>query len=147
MLRRFWLASAVLISTSTVLGAEAEPESKGPDARLGCRREAAPGRVVCELELEVTEGRLSWADALVTSAPSFARPLRSRVAGSESSTPRRIRIELVLAATERGSGKISVLARSVACRSNSGGAEEQCDAYSREVSAMVVVGAESRPGG
>jgi hypothetical protein len=88
---------------------------------------------------------LSWADAVVTSAPAFVKPLRSRVAGSDPSTPRRMRIPLALAATERGSGKVTVLARSVACRP--GPDEEQCDAYVREVSALVVVGAESRPGG
>lgn len=139
-----WLVTLAVALVTGLGSAENDP---GPEARLGCGKEAAPGRVLCELELEVTSGRIGWADALVTSSPGFARPLRSRVAGGATSTPRRIRIQLALAATERGSGKLRVLARSVVCRPAPGEAGEACDAYVRPVEATVVVGADTRPGG
>jgi hypothetical protein len=139
-----WL---VTLSLGLVTGLGSAENDLGPEARLGCGKEAAPGRVLCELELEVTNGRISWADALVTATPAFAKPLRSRVAGGATSTPRRIRIQLALAATERGSGKLQVLARSVVCRPSPGEEGEVCDAYVRTVEATVIVGADTRPGG
>jgi hypothetical protein len=139
-----WLVTLALGLVSAHGSAQ---NDRGPEARLGCGKEAAPGRVLCELELEVVTGRIGWADALVTGSPVFAKPLRSRVAGGATSTPRRIRIQLALAATERGSGKLQVLARSVVCRPSPGEEGEVCDAYVRPVEATVVVGADTRPGG
>jgi hypothetical protein len=139
-----WLVTLGLVLVTSLGSAEAD---SGPEARLGCGKEAAPGRVLCELELEVTSGRISWADALVTGSPAFAKPLRSRVAGGQAATPRRIRIQLALAATERGSGKLQVLARSVVCRPKPDEDGELCDAHVRPVEATVVVGADTRPGG
>jgi hypothetical protein len=139
------LAAGLLVTLGSGL-ASAE-EAKSPEARLACGKEAAPGRVLCELELEVASGRIGWADALVTSSPAFAKPLRSRVAGGQTATPRRIRIQLALAATERGSGKLRVLARSVVCRPGAGDGAETCDTHLRSIEAVVVVGADTRPGG
>ena len=60
--------------------ASAAAEERGMKAELTCRAEAAPGRVLCELKYSAGSGaRLVWADALVTAAPEFVRPLRSRV--------------------------------------------------------------------
>lgn len=144
MRRGRWLLVLALGLGARVAAADAD---SGPEARLVCGKEAAPGRVLCELELEVTTGRISWADVLVTASPTFAKPLRSRVAAGESATPRRIRIQLALAATERGTGKLQVLARSVVCQPKPDGDGELCDAHVRPVEATVVVGAETRPGG
>lgn len=128
----------VLCSTS----ASAEPAAD--EARLSCRRESAPGRVLCELEVEVSRGRLAWADALVERTPEFARALRSRVGPGSATggTPRRLRLPLALAATATGTGELVVRARYVACEPGSGG-RELCAPRARTVSARVEVGPSS----
>lgn len=115
------------------------------EARLSCPGVPGAGRVLCELELEVPDGRLAWADLLVVRAPELARPLKARVGPSDAvgRSPRRIRLPLALGATENGKGELSVLARWVRCRSTRGGAE-LCSAESRRVSAAVEVGAIER---
>lgn len=144
MHRGGWL---VILALGLGAGLASAQADSGPEARLVCGKEAAPGRVLCELELEVTTGRISWADALVTASPAFAKPLRSRVSAGESATPRRMRLQLALAATERGSGKLQVLARSVVCEPQPDENGELCDAHVRRVEATVVVGADTRSGG
>lgn len=137
-----------LLGLSTVLFvapgvvADVPPE----DARLSCRREAAPGRVLCELEVEVTRGRLAWADALVERTPEFARALRTRVGPGSAAggTARRLRLPLVLAATATGSGELGVRARYVAC-APTGEGRELCSPSSRVVSARVEVGSTDSP--
>lgn len=116
------------------------------DARLSCRREAAPGRVLCELEVEVTRGRLAWADALVERTPEFARALRTRVGPGSAAggTARRLRLPLVLAATATGSGELAVRARYVACAQTQEG-RELCTPSSRVVTAQVEVGSPDPP--
>lgn len=86
-------------------------------ARLVCPPRPAPGRVVCEIELEVDAGVLVWADVLVVEAPPFAAPLRSRVGppGLFMRSDRRQRLQLALAATRAGSGALRVRARAVFC--------------------------------
>ena len=80
MLRPFWLGSmlASLASAPSAAG-----ESEGISAKLACRPERSPGRVLCELSVAARGGRLEWADALVVSAPEFARPLQSRVGAAQ----------------------------------------------------------------
>jgi hypothetical protein len=81
--------------------------------------------VLCEVELEVSRGRLPWADALVTAAPGFVRPLRSRVgprqAGARQDT--RIRLPIALVATASGHGRLEVRARAVVCTRSPEGPE------------------------
>ena len=108
-------------------------------ARLECQRRATPGRVLCEVELELASGVLRWADVLVVAAPKFARPLRARVGPSASSmkTERRQRLQLALAATDVGEGDLRVRARAVACPDATG---RDCRAQVRELEASVSVG-------
>ena len=108
-------------------------------ARLACPPRPGPGRVVCEVELEVDAGTLEWADVLVIEAPSFAAPLRSRVGPTAlfMKTEQRQRLQLALAATRAGSGRLRVRARAVAC---SDVARRACRPLSREVEAPVRVG-------
>lgn len=119
---------------------QARAES-GDEVRLSCLRQAAPGRVLCELEVEVARGRLAWADALVLRAPDTARPLRARVGppSATGGTGRRLRLPLALAATATGSGELVVKARFVTCARAAGG-KELCSPSSREVKARVEVG-------
>ncbi|HTV18328.1 MAG TPA: hypothetical protein VMG12_06645 [Polyangiaceae bacterium] len=108
-------------------------------ARLVCPPRPGPGRVVCEVELEVDTGTLTWADVLVIEAPSFAAPLRSRVGQTAlfMKTEQRQRLQLALAATRAGSGRLRVRARAVACADAS---RRACQPLFREVEAPVQVG-------
>jgi len=110
-------------------------------AELGCRPEAAPGRVLCELKYVAVSGaRLVWADALVTAAPEFVRPLRARV------TPERFvdagsaarKLNLAFVATKSGTGQVTVRARAVVCRGQGGA--ERCRPEAHDVRAEIRVG-------
>jgi hypothetical protein len=110
-------------------------------AELTCRAEAAPGRVLCELRYRAGSGaRLVWADALVTAAPEFVRPLRSRV------TPERFtaagnaerQLSLAFVAAESGTGQVTVRARAVVCRGL--GDQERCRPESQDAQAEIRVG-------
>lgn len=116
-------------------------ELPGTKAELACRPEAAPGRVLCELRVTALPGaRLGWADALVTSAPAFVRPLRSRVsperfAGAGASERK---LSLALVASESGVGLLTVRSRAVVCRGQ--GEAERCRPELQDVQAEVRVG-------
>lgn len=110
-------------------------------AELRCRPEAAPGRVLCELSYRAGPGlRLTWADALVTRAPDFARPLRSRVTPErfKETGPAERRVSLAFVAGTSGVGQVTVRARAVVCRGE--GESEHCHPESHEVSAELRVG-------
>ena len=110
-------------------------------AELVCRAEAAPGRVLCELKYTAKPGaRLVWADALVTSAPEFVKPLRTRV------TPERFKgtavgerkLSLAFVAAKAGVGQVVVKARAVVCRGE--GEQERCRPESQDARAEIRVG-------
>jgi hypothetical protein len=132
--RRWWLW---LLGGCAALGTAPPPAELG--LRLECQRRPAAGRVLCEAEIEVDRGVLRWADVLVVSAPSFARPLRARVGPSAlfMKTERRQRLQLALAATELGDGQLQVRARAVVCPDASG---RSCRALTREGTGRVAVG-------
>jgi len=123
------------------VAASAEAEEPGMRAELSCRAEAAPGRVLCEVKYSAGSGaRLVWADALVTAAPAFVRPLRSRV------TPERFaaagsaerKLSLAFVAAKSGTGQVTVRARAVVCRGL--GEQERCRPESQEARAEIRVG-------
>ena len=126
------------LALTTAPSAAAEPELR---AELTCRAEAAPGRVLCELKYSVSAGRhLTWADALVTTAPDFAKPLRSRVAPERFAQPSATERKLSLAfvAVRPGIGQVVVRARAVVCQGH--GARERCSPRSEDVRAEIRVG-------
>jgi hypothetical protein len=129
------LGLAVLIGVGT--NASSAPSELS--ARLTCQRRPTPGRVVCEAELEVDSGVLSWGDVLVLDAPAFAMPLRSRVGQSAvvMQTVRRQRLQLALATTDAGEGTLKVRTRAVVCPDATG---QGCRAAVREAEALVSVG-------
>ena len=110
LLATFWPARA----------GSAEPELS---IVLACRRESGPGRVLCEAEVEATEGRLSWADVVVLEAPEFAKALRVRIGPLEATakSERRLRLPLALLAARNGKGVLVVRARAVVCRASGSG--------------------------
>lgn len=133
LLRR--LGIALLVGLGTTGSSPASDFS----ARLTCQRRPTPGRVVCEAELEVESGVLSWGDVLVLEAPAFAVPLRSRVGQSAvvMQTAQRQRLQLALATTDAGQGTLKVRARAVLCPDTTG---QGCRAAVREAEALVTVG-------
>jgi hypothetical protein len=133
--RTGWVAISGLLVAS-MGAAEPAPELS---ARLVCPRRPAPGRIICEAELEVKAGVLAWGDVLVIEAPAFAPPLRARVGPNAlfMKSEQRQRLQLALAATRAGSGRLRVRARAVVCD----GAElDACRPAVREADAMVDVG-------
>lgn len=130
----------LVLAVASLVGAAAadEPEL---EAVLSCRPEAAPGRVLCELKYVVPTGRrLAWADAVVTSAPDFARPLRSRLSperfGQAAATERKLSLAFV--ASKAGVGRVTVQARAVVCRGQ--GAGERCRPHVQQLAAELRVG-------
>jgi hypothetical protein len=77
-------------------------------------------------------------DALIVRAPSFARPLRSRVVAQEPEVGTTV-LRLALVAGERGTGTVELLVRAVICRAQREG--ERCEAAELPLSAEIVVGA------
>ncbi len=135
--RRFRLLAALGLCFCAI---PAHAEDQVLSANLSCRPQASPGRVLCEVELEVSSGRLPWADALVTDAPRFVRPLRSRVGPRQAAEQdTRIRLPIALVATESGSGRLRVRARAVVCRKSTKGGE-LCLPETRDLATAIHVG-------
>lgn len=134
--------AALLVVSTSLFVLPAASDEPGVDARLVCPREAAPGRVRCELELEAPRGRLEWGDALVVAAPPNAPPLRARIGPrmATDQTERRLRLPVSLVATRAGGGRLLVLGRAVVCLGEGGG----CVAAMRQAEATVEVGPTSR---
>jgi hypothetical protein len=95
---------------------------------------------VCEVEVETRDADLVWVDAVVVEAPSFARPLKVRVAESEASgrTERRARLPVGFVAVELGEGSVVVDARAVVCQG--AGAARTCVPVTASASARLSVG-------
>jgi hypothetical protein len=84
--------------------------------------------------------RLSWVDALVVEAPSFARPLRSRIPHRMAAGPQtRATLPFALMATSVGHGRLLLRARAVVCRA--GTREGACRPVTGEATLDVRVGA------
>jgi hypothetical protein len=140
---RLWRAvgiASALVAAALLGAARAGADPSALGARLACQPEAAPGRVLCELEVEVDGGRLEWADVLVVQAPRFARPLRSRVGPRQalSRSEHGMRLPIALVATESGDGRVTVLARAVECDPASGA--RSCLSLVARTSAPIHVG-------
>lgn len=138
MRRLTWTSRAALVLL--VAGASASAQQQAVQAELSCRPEAAPGRVLCELKYSAPSGaRIVWADALVTRAPEFARPLRSRVSpGRFQDDADERKLTFAFVATSAGVGTVEVQARAVVCRGT--GAHERCRPQTLARSAELRVG-------
>lgn len=132
---------ALLALCATALAVPAAAaEGKPLDVTASCEHRATKGRVLCDVELEVPEGHITWADVVVTAVPSFAAPLRTRVAlaDARTRTERRVRIPVALVATALGKGEVTVRGRAVACSKTERG--EACAPRSATVATALVVG-------
>jgi hypothetical protein len=96
-----------------------------------------PGKVQCVVRVRPIGGALRWSDAIVVAAPTFAPPLRTRVAVGDAkrNDADGADFSLALAATADGVGELKVLARATVC--GDGG----CRPVQAEGVAKVVVGA------
>jgi hypothetical protein len=120
--------------------------SKAPSATeqtvevaLHCTPRVGKGRVLCDADLTVKSGRLSWADVIITKAPAFAPPLRDRV-GMREATDRsatHLRLPFALIAQQPGAGEVTIQGRAVWCRP--GVERELCLSSLHTISAPVVV--------
>jgi hypothetical protein len=136
---RVWRALVVVCAVAYAAPAAAEEPLS---AVVDCPRRATPGRIVCEVELEVARGYLAWGDVLVLEAPGFAPPLRSRLGSSAviMRHERRMRLRLALAATAAGEGRLRVRARAVSCLKKHGEQLENCRPLRGEAATTVSVG-------
>jgi hypothetical protein len=143
--RRSWRYAPLLLGLVSPLAGASEPPLS---VTLECPRRATPGRIVCEAELEVARGQLTWGDVLVLEAPEFARPLRARVGPSAATMQRerRMRLQLALAATSAGEGRLHVRARAVYCTGQGPAGPDPCRPITGEAQALVRVGPITEPG-
>jgi hypothetical protein len=111
------------------------------DVSASCERKATKGRVLCDVEFEVPDGRIAWADVVVVQAPQFAKPLRSRVGvvDARSRTDRRIHIPVAFIAKDQGRGTVAFKGRAVVCSPAS--TRETCSPATHDVTVELRVGA------
>jgi len=136
MRRRPWLPEVAL-----ALGLLSAPVSAAAplSASLTCERRSEPGRVLCALRLTAAaDHEIEWADALIVSAPSFAPPLRSRVAGRLAGRSATAEIPLALVATSSGDGTLRVRGRALVC--GTGAARARCVPAESQAELSVIVG-------
>jgi hypothetical protein len=109
------------------------------EAELDCSPLPGPGRVQCVVRLRPVGGTLHFSDAIVLSAPPFARPLRDRVLVRDArrSDDGGADLPLTLAATTDGDGELYVMGRATVCGARG------CRSVQAEASARVVVGGSS----
>jgi hypothetical protein len=129
-------AAALLLSVS--VSASAAPESIA--AELGCEQETSSGRFVCRVDYRTTSGaRLVWADALVTAAPPFVRPLRSRAVAAVERDGATARAGIALVPSSGGTGPITVRARVVVCSDAAAKDAGSCRSRERELTTTLIV--------
>ena len=131
-----WLLG--VMSSQNAGAADAGADSKRVVAELSCPPAVAPGRVLCQLAIRARAPRLVWADALITRAPEFAKPLRARVGFSQNTRQdeRTVVLPIALVAVASGSGELQVTARAVICPADPALA---CAPLSQTVRAPVTV--------
>ena len=125
---------ALLLAASPALALDDAPFT----AELSCQPEADSGRIVCKVDYRSQAARIVWADAVVTVAPPFVRPLRSRAAATVVQDGTRAGTGIALVSSARGSGRVSVRARAVICERDATDAGH-CQPYERELGAELVL--------
>ena len=128
---------AVSLAISISPGANAQTPPASPlKAQLVCEHVGVPGRVRCDVEAQVDDGRIAWADAQILDMPPFAIALKGRIGPDDATvkTNLRWRLSFGVVAKETGSSSISVRVRAVRCR------EKTCEALSTTVSGPLEVG-------
>ncbi len=135
------LGAGLVVASLLGVAPAARAESPALSARVACAPAAGPGRIVCELNVSASAGKLVWVDALVVHAPAFARPLRSRFVAQVGALGT-ASVKLALVATELGRGELQLRVRGVLCHEGPSG--ESCGPEVVPVSAVVEVGQPAR---
>ncbi|MGH7285702.1 MAG: hypothetical protein ACRELY_29640 [Polyangiaceae bacterium] len=120
-----------------LLAADVHAQTASPlKAQLVCEHVGVAGRVRCDVEAQVDDGRIAWSDAQILDMPKFAIALKGRIGPDDATvkTPLRWRFAFGVVAKETGSGSISVRVRAVRCRENT------CEALTTTVSTLLQVG-------
>lgn len=114
--------------------------SESVQAELRCVPRVGKGRVLCDVDITVKTGRITWADAIITKAPDFAPPLRDRVSMREASerSATHLRLPFALIAQQVGEGEVSIKSRAVWCKPTAG-TQELCVSVTKTVSGRVMV--------
>lgn len=111
---------------------------------LNCPGREDPGRVVCDVEIQGQQNqRMVWADALVVRAPTFVKPLRSRVtAPLVPQGDATLKLSVALLASGPGRAEVGIRVRAVLCSIPPRNAPRLCTTAHGDVSAVVSIGPE-----
>jgi hypothetical protein len=111
------------------------------NAEVDCGVLPGPGKVLCVVRLRPVGGTLHFSDAIVLSAPPFARPLRDRIVvrAAERSDGGGADLPLSLTATADGDGELYVMGRATVCGARG------CRSVQAEASTQVLVGPSGTP--
>ncbi len=130
-----WLVGLLTALSPALAGAADAPLR----TELACQPERDSGRIVCKVDYRSAgAARIVWADAVVTAAPAFVRPLRARAAASVDAGGASASAGIALVSNARGSGRVSVRARAVVCAGN-GVDAGHCQPLERELGAELVL--------
>lgn len=128
---------------STSARAAADPPAL--EAQLTCTPASEAGRVRCEVQAQVKDARITWADAEIVKVPDHITPLKGRI-GPRDATQKEAqawRLSLALVAKRTGEGPVIVRVRAVACTPKAdakGEAKEACVPLTAEATGQVKVG-------
>lgn len=143
-----WYVLLLVCSAAWPVSANEAHVQDSVQAELRCVPRIGKGRVLCDVDITVKAGRITWADAIITKAPDFAPPLRDRVSMREASerSGTHLRLPFALIAQDLGTGQLTIKARAVWCKVTSSQEgrsvpRELCTSVSRTVSAAVVAAA------
>jgi len=111
------------------------------NAEVDCGPLPGPGKVQCVVRLRPVGGTLHFSDAIVLSAPPFARPQRDRIVvrAAERSDGGGADLPLSLTATADGDGELYVMGRATVCGARG------CRSVQADASTRVVVGSSGTP--
>jgi len=141
-----WAVSSAALATLLSFSPDAGADD-AVQATLRCAPRVGRGRVLCDVDMTVKSGRLTWADAIIIETPSFAAALRDRVGMRNASerSAQHMRLPFALLARASGKGQVTIKARVVWCkatpRSGQGGSSvnELCLSATSTASAEVIV--------
>lgn len=133
----------LILAAVTATGTAGAADVPRLDVAASCEHKTTRGRVVCDVEFEVTDGRIAWADVIVVQAAPFASPLRSRVGtlDARSRTDKRIHIPVAFIAKDQGRGTVVFRGRAVVCAKAAD--REACVPATHDVSVELKVGPET----
>jgi hypothetical protein len=109
----------VLVASALALPGAARAAGEEPKLRasLVCEKASGTGRVRCDAEARIDGATIAWGDVEILRSPTFASPLRGRVAPLDATVrgDDGWRWGFALVARERGAGEVEARIRVVVC--------------------------------